>query len=151
MTLKRKTIHVFLTSFLWLLFTSIALAEENAVDHAAKQAVGFSGGWISGNGITYRRYFGKHFLQGTIFGVISNNGNNTYVNAALSGGTYLHKLKASGIIPPLGLKLMAGADVVMERNTEEQSASLGGGKISTRTLNEDMSYYGAGMGIDIGN
>lgn len=127
------------------------MANENESHHTATQAVGFSGGWISGNGVTYRRYFGYHFLQGTFFGVVSNNGKNTYVNTAFSGGTYLHKLKASGIIPPLGLKIMAGADLVLERRNEEEGISSGGGSTITRTINYDKSYYGGGVGIDIGN
>lgn len=125
-------------------------AGENETHKAASQAVGFSGGWITGSGVTYRRYFGDHFLQGTFFGVTSDSANNTYVNTAFSAGTYLHKLKASGIIPPLGLKIMAGADLVVERRAEESAATDGGSQVS-RTRRYSNSYYGGGVGLDIGN
>jgi len=136
---------------LLLTMTNVSFAKENESHQSATQAVGFSAGWISGNGITYRRYFGKHFLQGTIVGVVSNNADDAYINTAFSAGTYLHKLKASGIFPPLGLKIMAGADLLLERRSEAEGKSPAGGSTVARTSNHDMSYYGGGVGIDIGN
>lgn len=147
----RKIIIACFIVFFLLANVSLAFAEENEVSQSASQAIGFSGGWISGNGVTYRRYFGKHFLQGTFFGVISDNGDNTYINTAFSGGTYLHKLEASDIMPPLGLKIMAGVDLVVDRSRETEFVALPGDNATTRTINEDMSYYGAGVGIDFGN
>ena len=129
---------------------AMANAKESETPKAASQAVGFSGGWITGSGITYRRYFGDHFLQGTFFGIISDSANNAYVNTAFSAGTYLHKLKAFGIMPPLGLKIMAGADLVVERRVEEGASTDGSSAIS-RTSRYNKSYYGGGVGLDVGN
>ena len=139
---------------LLLVTTCVSVAKgndnESETHKAATHAVGFSGGWITGSGVTYRRYFGDHFLQGTFFGVISDSANNAYVNTAFSAGTYLHKLKAFGIMPPLGLKIMAGADLVVERR-HEKSFSTDGGGTTTRTSRYDKSYYGGGVGLDVGN
>jgi len=137
--------------FLALLMSDPLYALERPSSGVATQAVGFSGGWISGNGITYRRYFGNHFLQGTAVALISNNANDTYVNAAFSAGTYLHRLEASGIVPPLGLKVMAGADMVLERRSSNEAKASPGGSTVSSVSAYDKSYYGGGIGLDIGN
>ena len=147
---KMKANYISMVLLLAMICVSFANAKDVETHKAASQAVGFSGGWVTGSGVTYRHYFGDHFLQGTFFGVVSDNGNNTYVNTAFSAGTYLHKLKASGIIPPLGLKVMGGADVVLE-NRFEESVSVNGGSKTTRTIHENKSYFGGGVGLDIGN
>jgi hypothetical protein len=136
---------------LLITFTGVSLADDDSEPHHdASQAVGFSGGWIGGNGVTYRRYFGDHFLQGTFFGVVSDNANNAYLNAAFSVGTYLHKIEAAGIVPPIGLKVMAGADLVLERESNGDTSPING-NADNRRSNLDMSYYGGGVGLDIGN
>lgn len=136
---------------LLLMFAGASFADDNEPHHNAAQAVGFSGGWIGGNGVTYRHYFGDRFLQGTFFGVVSNSASDAYLNAAFSVGAYLHKIEASGIVPPIGLKVLAGADLVLERQNVEEATLPKGGIATTRKYNFDMSYYGGGVGLDIGN
>lgn len=136
---------------LLLALNHATFADENFTQQQAKHAIGFSTGWIFGNGVTYRHYFGDQFLQGTFFGIVTGNGDEAYINAAFSGGTYLHKLKASGIIPPMALKVMAGADLVMEKQRVYEGSSIGNKTSSERTVNENRCYYGAGAGIEIGN
>ncbi len=146
-----KRLTVISIALLALLGTQTTAAEED-VHKAAQQAVGFSAGWISGNGITYRRYFGDRFVQATFVGIVSGSASNAYVNTAVSAGTYLHKIPARGILPPVGLKILAGADFLYEKNAYEQVASD-----SPKTVNESgskeeqQSFYGAGFGLDFGN
>lgn len=148
--IRHRKLHATVVLLLMLALTDVTLADEIEPHHNASQAVGFSGGWIGGNGVTYRRYFGDHFLQGTFFGVVSNSANDIYLNTAFSVGTYLHKIEAAGIVPPIGLKVMAGADWVLERDSDGDASPIGGGT-DTRRSNLDKSYYGGGVGLDIGN
>jgi hypothetical protein len=46
---------------------------------------------------------------------------------------------------------MAGTDLLVERRSEAEGKSPGGGSTITRTSSHDKSFYGAGVGIDIGN
>ena len=154
MSLYRKIKLNFLRSVLLLIsiisLPNILHANESTSHRNATQALGFSAGWVSGSGITYRRYFGEYFLQGTVVGFVKNGVNDAYVNTAFSGGKYLHKLNASGIIPPLGLKVMGGVDLVMERRSVVET-KLPDGSATNSSNNYDKAYYGAGVGLDIGN
>ncbi len=147
----KKTMLVGLAMLLLFFQSQCLIAADNNTSKSALQAVGFNAGWISGNGITYRCYSGQRFLQGTFFGVVRNNGEDAYVNIAFSAGTYLHKVDADGILPPMGLKVMAGADVVMEKRRETEAGPVMPGSSSERTIKENNSYYGAGVGLDLGN
>ncbi|MDH5546388.1 MAG: hypothetical protein OEZ43_12405 [Gammaproteobacteria bacterium] len=128
-----------------MLLTASVYALEPAQLKPAKHALGFSAGWVNGSGITYRRYFGDHFAQGTIFGLVSNNGNDAYVDAAFSVGTYLSRLESFGILPPMGLKLMAGADLVIDRTDSSRDG------FTTGSFTYDRSYYGGGVALEFGN
>lgn len=130
---------------LLLCISATAEAAGPSTTKSVKHAAGFSAGWPSGSGITYRRIIGKHFVQTTLFGISSDNGDNTYVNAAIAAGTYLHKKAATRILPPLGLKVMVGADWVLERRQSVDSTA------PTMIRSYDKSYYGGGVGLDIGN
>jgi len=134
-----------ISMILFCCFSSVSFANDDILPRPVKQAVGFSAGWLTGNGVTYRRYLNNHFFQGTFAGITSSDQNqdHLYVNAALSAGTYLHKMESRGIIPPLGLKIIAGADIVVERR--ESNNGTKPDEIA------DMSYYGGGIGLEIGN
>lgn len=110
--------------------------------NAAQQAVGFSAGWITGSGLTYRRYSGDNYLESTLFGIVSSSAKDAYVNVAFSMGHYFHRTQASGKVPPIGLKIIGGIDMVLDRRADETTAA---------NNNQDMSYYGGGVALDIGN
>ena len=118
--------------------SAASYAADGKPTNAAKQAVGFSAGWITGSGVTYRRYSGNSYLEGTLFGLVSGSAKDSYLNIAFSMGHYLHRVPAQGKVPPIGLKILGGADLVWERQTNERD-------------NLDMSYYGGGFALDIGN
>lgn len=118
--------------------TSPALAAERESTNTAKQAVGFSAGWITGSGVTYRHYKDDSYIEGTLFGLVSGSAKDTYVNIACSLGHYLHRVPAQGKVPPIGLKLLGGMDLVWDRRSNENDKF-------------DMSYYGAGVALDFGN
>ena len=148
--MKIDYLSAVLFMMLIVLLPSVLYANEVVSHRKATQALGFSAGWVTGSGITYTRYYDDYFLQGTIVGFVRNSANDAYINTALSGGKYLHKLAASGVIPPLGLKVMGGVDLVMERRSTVE-AKLPDASTSNRSNNYDMTYYGAGVGLDIGN
>lgn len=127
-----------------------AVANEEKIHTPANHALGFSAGWVSGNGLTYRYYLGDYFFQATAAGMVANNGDDIYLNTALSVGKYLHRLPAKGILPPLGLKLMAGADYLAVRQLEmvESADKL---TFTEQRVTTSNSYYGGGVGVDIGN
>ncbi|MDH5232204.1 MAG: hypothetical protein OEZ58_04610 [Gammaproteobacteria bacterium] len=125
----------------WLLFSCAWLNAASLPHPQPSQAVGFSAGWISGSGITYRRYLGNNFIQGTFFGMFGDSGSNMYVNGALSAGRYLHRRKAWGLLPPHGIHVLLGADYAVQReNSQDPFAS-----------DYEKSFYGAGIGLDFGN
>lgn len=122
------------------------MAKAAEPEKSANQAVGFSAGWITGSGITYRRYKHNNYLETTLFGIVRSSAKDAYVNVAFSAGHYFHRTPATEKIPPIGLKIIAGIDLVMDRRAEQNNLTT-----STDRNNQDMSYYGGGVALEIGN
>jgi len=128
-----------------IVFCESVFAEEAKLTHSPKQAVGLSLGWVVANGLSYRRYFGTQFVQGTFAGSINKDEDKEYVDASISYGNYLNRFDLNKGQFPMGLKFIAGIEV--ERDTNRRADLVS--QEENKSPNE--LHLGAGLGFDFGN
>jgi len=110
-----------------------------------KQAIGLSLGWVVANGLSYRRYFGNQFIQGTFAGAVDKDEDREYVDASLSYGRYLNTFELTEGAFPFGLKFIAGIEAEHDNNRSIDIVS----NDQIKSANE--LHTGAGFGLDFGN
>ena len=122
-----------------------------AADDAARQAIGFSAGFVTGTGITYRRYIKESFVQGTFFGRYEAEGRDTMLISGVSWGHYLHRIETSRALPPVALTFITG--IHASYNSFGYTRYVEGPTPMTGTTQsfDSRSYTGAGLAIEIGN
>ena len=136
-----------------LLVSGILICGLSGVAHAAEQdstgaekprhAVGLSAGWVVANGLSYRRYIGAGFLQGTFVGMIDKEANEEYLDLSLSYGRYLNRFELLEGRHSVGVKMIAG----VEAEHEKSATNFYFDRIET-------NHYintGLGLGLDVGN
>ena len=118
-------------------------ADSPAEDAKANHAFGGSLGWLTGSGIMYRRYMGDNYLQGGAVAYYNKDTDRKYGDLALTIGRYVHYTNFSEQFFPVALKIFAGAEVEVGRETYDDDVQ--------RDVKNDYLHTGAGIGIDIGN
>lgn len=109
------------------------------------EAIGLSLGWIEANGFSYRRYFGKQYIQGTFAAAIDKDVDDEYLDLSFSYARYLQVFEMKDAFLPIGLKIVAGSEV--ERKTDRSAAWIN----SSEDASPDAFHIGFGIGADIGN
>lgn len=128
---------------------SEAAAQEVSSSGSVKHALGYSGGYVQGSGLTYMRYFGSHIVQATFNPDVS--GNNKDMQAGLSYARYLHQIHQPRSMLPVGLKLVAGFDVRYQDGYIDSDIIAFQDQIVNRENDVYFFHSGAGLAIDIGN
>jgi len=124
-------------------------AQQISTERTVKHALGVSGGYIQGSGLTYMRYFGSHILQASFTADVSPSDKD--IRVGLSYGRYLHRVRQPRSLVPVALKFIAGADVRYQEAYIDADVIVYEESFSTA---DDEAYFihsGAGLGIDIGN
>lgn len=132
---------------------------------ANRHALGLSGGFTTGSGFAYRRYFGNTFVQLSGVAFVYDRGDQSMVLAGLSAAHYLvlwHRGATRGIIPnTTALRLVGGASFYQNRSSTQITnwinddptcnASLPPYNCSQHfqasTKKDRTSLVGAGLGI----
>lgn len=124
--------------------------------------LGFSGGFTTGSGFSYRRYFGDTAAQLNGIAIVSDYGNDALVFGGLSVIQYLmiwHQANSRGLLPSVtALRLVGGATYFYSRQTNFDSVpdpSCGINDfctwISEETVSTDRLFgLGAGIGFEFG-
>jgi len=139
-----------ITSILTFVVSFNLVAEEipKTQSHQPKHAVGLSLGWIVANGLSYRRYFGANYMQGTFAGTIDKDKDEEYVDVSLSFGRYLNTFDLSDMFFPVGLKVLGGVEIEHDNNRGDD-LFFDNDKFDNDDPNE--IHFGLGLGLDIGN
>lgn len=127
-----------------LVICQSSYAEKN-IKSKPRQAIGISLGWVVANGLSYRRYFGSQFLQGTFAGAVNKDEEKEYIDISVSYGNYLNQFNLSNGNFPVGFKFISGIEV--ERDTDRRNDLVSTDE--SKSANE--LHLGAGFGIDFGN
>ncbi|MFZ4578284.1 MAG: hypothetical protein ACOYOB_07795 [Myxococcota bacterium] len=124
--------------------------------------LGFSGGFTTGSGFSYRRYFGDTAAQLNGIAIVSDYGNDALVFGGLSVIQYLmiwHQASSRGLLPSVtALRLVGGATYFYSRQTNLNSVpdpSCGINEFCTwidqETVSTDKLFgLGAGIGFEFG-
>ena len=123
----------------------LADSTDTASPSAPVEAIGLSLGWIEANGLSYRRYFGAQYIQGTFAAAVDKDNNNEYVDISFSYARYLKVFEMKDLFLPIGLKIVTGAEI--ERNTDRSAAWIN----SSEDASPDALHVGFGIGGDFGN
>jgi hypothetical protein len=89
-------------------------AGQSVEEQTNRNGVGFALGMHSGFGFAYRRYMGNTMLQGALFAMVTNRGDDATVWGGLSVAQYLLAWHASA------LRLVGGASYLYDRTTSTE-------------------------------
>ncbi|MDH5216300.1 MAG: hypothetical protein OEX19_01290 [Gammaproteobacteria bacterium] len=127
-----------------LMLPGLGLAAEGPAEaDQANHAFGGSLGWLTGSGIMYRRYMGDNYLQGGAVAYYNKDTGRKYGDLAIMVGRYVHYTNFSEQFFPVALKVFAGGEIEVGRETENPDTYL--------MEKNDYLHTGAGIGVDIGN
>lgn len=131
-----------------LSFASPDLLADSAdaeLNSTLEAAVGLSVGWVEANGLSYRRYFGNQYIQGTFAAAIDRDNDSEYVDMSISYSRYLNVFEMKNQFFPIGMKIVAGSEI--ERNTDRPAEWFN----SKANISPDALHVGLGVGADLGN
>lgn len=114
------------------LWSSNSWSEQS--NTASRQAVGFNAGWVVGNGLSYRYYLGKQWLQLTFAGTVDRDNEEAYIDLSLSYARYLNTFHLSEN-NPIGLKWVSGIEGVFDE---------------FEGVRDNRVNIGTGFGVDFG-
>lgn len=133
--MKTKTSLTTIILF-FLIFTSQIVFAEERQARVIHHGFGLSAGWVVGNGLLYRHYFGKNFLQGSFAGLIDKEEDEAYLDVSVSYGRYLNTLHYDTVGAPIGLKWIFGGEAVYDE---------------VKNTKDNRLNFGTGIGLDIGS
>lgn len=143
MSIKMK--KTALTILLLLCGSTSFATEEPSYNEEPKQAIGLSLGWVVANGLSYRRYFGTQFIQGTFAGAINKDDDKEYIDLSISYGNYLNKFELQNGLKTVGFKFIGGIEAERDTNRRDDLVS----QDEEKSPNE--FHIGVGFGLDFGN
>jgi len=105
--------------------TEPVVSAPAAQSQANRHAIGLTGGFTTGSGFAYRRYFDNTAVQLSGVAFVSDRGDQSMVLAGLSVAQYLviwHRGATRGVIPnSTALRLVGGASFYQNRSTTDIS------------------------------
>ncbi len=142
-------------------------AEAMTRKQANRHAIGLTGGFTTGSGFAYRRYFDNTVLQLSGVAFVSDRGDQSMVLAGLSVAQYVviwHRGATRGIIPnSTALRVVGGASFYQNRSSTQVTnfitdpACIGRssncGTIEQTSVKKDRTSLvgvGAGIGFEFG-